>query len=186
MRTSIRLYGKTFFSNIRYIDKYIRGAQHLGNRHQDRLRFFKEFLNCCNNENRKYLQVGVRDSKIGKNWICVDLYDKSPLVDFNFDIRSLEFPDDMFDGIVCNAILEHVDDPARAIRELYRVLRPTGKIWVEVPLNQPYHPSPNDYWRVTPEGLRLWMRQFKEVSCGGFFINNSAIYTGVYFYGIKP
>ena len=185
MRTSFRLYCKSFFPNIRYLDKYVRGGQWLKDKHDDRIKFTAEFFEYCNAANRKCLQIGVRGAKCGKNWVSVDLYDKSPLIDFNYDIRSLGFADETFDGIVCNAILEHVDDPVKSTAEMHRVLRPGGRIWVEVPLNQPYHPSPEDYWRVTPEGLRIWMRQFKEISSGGFFIENSTIYTGIYFYGEK-
>jgi SAM-dependent methyltransferase len=185
MRTSLRLYCSTLFPNIRYIDKYIRGAQKLNNRHDDRIALCREFMEYCSAEGKRCLQIGVRGEKCGKNWVSVDRYDQSPLIDFHYDIRALEFPDGSFDGIVCNAILEHVEEPQRAIGELFRVLRPGGRIWVEVPLNQPYHPSPGDFWRVTPEGLRIWMSQFKERSCGGFFIDNSAIFTGVFFYGEK-
>ena len=186
MRTDSWLYCKTFFPNIRYLDKYVRGAQYLKDKHRDRVRFSGEFMLYCNSGKRKCLQIGVRGAKFGHNWVSVDLFDKSPNVDFNYDVRNLGFADDIFDGISCNAILEHVDDPVKSISELHRVLRPGGRIWVEVPFNQPYHPSPDDYWRVSPAGLRRWMRQFKEISSGGFLIENSAVYTGSYFYGEKP
>lgn len=185
MHTSIRMYCKTLPANIRYIDKYVRGGQMLKDKHHDRITLLFEFMEYCNSANRKCLQIGVRGAKCGKNWVSVDLYDKSPLIDFKYDVRSLGFADEIFDGVICTAILEHVDDPVKSIGELHRVLRRGGRIWVEVPLNQPYHPSPNDYWRVTPEGLKIWMRQFKEISSGGFFIDNSAIFTGTYYYGEK-
>jgi SAM-dependent methyltransferase len=145
---------------------------------------FAEFL-AFSAAGKNCLQIGVRGNKVGPNWVSVDLHDSSPLIDFHYDITSLGFADALFDACMCNAILEHVDDPQKAISELYRVLKPAGQIWVEVPLNQPYHPSPNDYWRVTPPGLRTWMAAFREISCGGFFINRSVIYTGTYFYGEK-
>jgi SAM-dependent methyltransferase len=186
MKTNIGLYAKTFFKNIRYLDKYVRGAQKLQTGPSSRERRFQEFLYYGNSQGGKCLQIGARGSKYGDNWVSVDLYDTSPLIDFNYDIRSLGFKDSVFDAVVCNAILEHVDDPQKALSELFRVLRPGGKIWVEVPLNQPYHPSPQDYWRITPDGLRILMRAFEEISCEGFLINTSAIYTGTYFYGQKP
>ncbi|MBN1128717.1 MAG: class I SAM-dependent methyltransferase [Chitinispirillaceae bacterium] len=186
MRTNVKLYAKSFFSNIRYLEKHVRGAQKLLKGPDTRELLFREFLNYGNETGRKSLQIGARRSKLGANWVSVDLFDTSPLIDFNYDVRSLGFDDNQFDAIACNAILEHIDDPPKAIGELFRVLRPGGRIWVEVPLNQPYHPSPQDFWRVTPEGLRQWMKAFRERSCAGFLINNSVIYTGSYYYGHKP
>ena len=124
-------------------------------------------------------------AKPGPNWTSVDLYDTSEKIDFNYDIHNLGFGNAEFDVVCCNAVLEHVEDPAKAIRELQRVLKPGGLVWVEVPFNQPYHPCPHDYWRVTPEGIRLWMRDFEEIASGFFRIHRSPIYNGVYYYGRK-
>jgi len=42
------------------------------------------------------------------------------------DITQIAFPDDAFDGIICTHVLEHIPDDAKAMRELYRVLKPAG------------------------------------------------------------
>jgi SAM-dependent methyltransferase len=49
------------------------------------------------------------------------------------DITRLEFPAASFDAVVAGEVLEHVDDDARAIAELHRVLRPGGWCLVSVP-----------------------------------------------------
>lgn len=160
---------------------YYRAARRLGDRSRARERLFRELV--AGSEGKPCLQIGVRDQKYAPHWVSVDLYDHSDYIDYNYDIHALEFEDGTFDVVVCNAVLEHVEDPLRAISELRRVLRKGGRIWVEVPFNQPYHPSPNDYWRVTPDGMRLWMKDFTEISSGLFRIDKSAVYNGVYFYG---
>jgi SAM-dependent methyltransferase len=54
------------------------------------------------------------------------------------DVTSLDFPDDSFDAIVCNHVLEHVPDDRRAMRELRRVLRPGGwSVLLVPPLDRP-------------------------------------------------
>lgn len=131
------------------------------------------------------LQVGVRESKLAPHWKVVDLYDPSPLVDFHYDVQEMAFEDASFDFVVCPAILEHVPYPQKAIAEMHRILKANGEIWVEIPFNQPYHPSPQDYWRVTPEGLRLWMRDFEEIKLGVHLIEGSSIYNAIYFHGRK-
>lgn len=134
------------------------------------------------------LQIGARERPFGPNWTVVDLRERSPLVTAAMDVQALAFSAATFDAVVCNAVLEGVADPAAAIRELGRVLKPGGEIWIEVPFVQAHHPSPapgrgDDYWRVTPRGLRLWMRDFDQLSAGLFGL---PFWNGVYFHGRKP
>jgi ubiquinone/menaquinone biosynthesis C-methylase UbiE len=42
------------------------------------------------------------------------------------DIQRLPFPDDSFDLVTANMVVEHVADPARLVAEVERVLRPNG------------------------------------------------------------
>jgi SAM-dependent methyltransferase len=114
------------------------------------------------------LQIGVRGQKIAPDWFALDLYDKSDLIDYNYDVQDLPFEDGRFDCIVCNAILEHVPEPELALFEMHRVLRPGGQIWVEAPFLQAYHAHPHDFWRCTLHGMRLWMEDFDEVASGIF------------------
>ena len=136
-------------------------------------------------EGKPSLQIGARGSKYAPHWVSIDLYDDSPIIDFQYDVHEMPFASESFDFVVCNAVLEHVENPARAIAELHRVLRPKGEIWVEVPMSQPYHPSPGDFWRVTHKGILIWMKDFVEVSSGLVPIQGSPIYDYVYFHGTK-
>jgi SAM-dependent methyltransferase len=51
------------------------------------------------------------------------------------DITDLPFPDDSFDVVLCSHVLEHVAEDRKAMRELYRVLRPGGWALVLVPID---------------------------------------------------
>lgn len=42
-------------------------------------------------------------------------------------IMDIEFPDNSFDFVVTRLVLEHLPDPAAAVKEVHRVLRPEGK-----------------------------------------------------------
>ncbi|MDO1511960.1 methyltransferase domain-containing protein [Maribacter confluentis] len=65
------------------------------------------------------------------NYVTTDL--NSPLADVKADICNLPFNDDTFDVILCNHVLEHIPDDTKALKELYRVMKPGGWGIFQVP-----------------------------------------------------
>lgn len=59
-----------------------------------------------------------------------------------------------FDHIECISVLEHSLKPWLMAANLERVLKPGGTIFVSVPLVWRIHGYPNDYWRLTPAGVK--------------------------------
>ncbi len=59
-----------------------------------------------------------------KQYVTADL--ESPLADLHFDVQDTQLPDESFDVLICNHLLEHVADDRQALRELYRILKPGG------------------------------------------------------------
>ncbi len=53
------------------------------------------------------------------------------------DIETMPFADDSFGTVICTEVLEHVPDPATAIREFRRILRPGGVLIGSVPARSP-------------------------------------------------
>jgi len=91
------------------------------------------------------------------------------------DIHNLPLEDTSVDAIICKAVLEHVQDPFKAVDEIYRVLKPGGKCLVYVPFLYPYHASQanyKDYYRYTADGVKYLFRNFSKIeSCSvrGYF-----------------
>ncbi len=50
-----------------------------------------------------------------------------------FDVQALDFPSGYFDLIICNGVLEQVDDPELALSELHRCLKPGGGLIAQTP-----------------------------------------------------
>lgn len=59
----------------------------------------------------------------------------SPLADIKFDIQDIPLEDETFDLVICNHVLEHVDDDQKAMREFYRILKKGGQAILQVPMN---------------------------------------------------
>ena len=51
---------------------------------------------------------------------------ESPLADLHFDIQQIPIEENRFDVVICNHLMEHVEDDRLAMRELHRILRPGG------------------------------------------------------------
>ncbi len=77
------------------------------------------------------------------DYTTADLY--SPIVDVKADILNLPFEDKLFDFVLCNHVLEHIEDDAKAMSELFRVLKPGGIGIFQIPqdlsLEQTYENS---------------------------------------------
>jgi SAM-dependent methyltransferase len=63
------------------------------------------------------------------------------------DAEHLPFRDCAFDKIIATEVLEHVFDDERAMRELFRVLRPGG----EVAVSCPHHRAERLFWAMSWE-----------------------------------
>jgi len=50
----------------------------------------------------------------------------SPIADVKADICDLPFKDNSYDIIFCNHVLEHIPNDEKAMKELYRVMKPGG------------------------------------------------------------
>jgi len=91
--------------------------------------------------------------RVVEGYVNVDLF-LVPGVDVVTDAESLPFASDTFQRIECDAVLEHVRDPARVMDEMCRVLAPGGYLHLVTPFCHPFHEYPKDFRRFTLDGLR--------------------------------
>jgi len=71
----------------------------------------------------------------GDKYITADI--ESPLAKVKMDIHQIPFGENHFDVVLCNHVLEHVQDDIKAMSEIYRVLKPGGWAIMQVPFFSP-------------------------------------------------
>ena len=81
----------------------------------------------------------------------------------------IPFPDEYFQGVFCCWLLEHLNEPLRAMTEIYRVLKPVGYACIIVPSPRNMVAFYDDYTHVRPY-TRTSLLQLAEDS--GFAKNN--------------
>ncbi|MFH4967901.1 methyltransferase domain-containing protein [Gaetbulibacter sp. M240] len=55
------------------------------------------------------------------------------IADYTFDITNINQDDNTFDTIIAYHILEHISDDKKAMTELFRVLKPNGRVFIQTP-----------------------------------------------------
>lgn len=108
----------------------------------------------------RVLDLGCGQRRL-KGAVRCDLMIEAPGV--RADAARLPFGAATFDCVLATALLEHVPHPQRVVREIHRVLRPSGALYVEVPFLEGFHADPDDYQRFTFRGLDVLLRRFEIV-----------------------
>lgn len=131
------------------------------------IKIFKKNLN----KNSKILVIGggnigsglqelYQDSSI--DLISTDIY-PSDKINFISDCHNIPIKDESVDGVIIQAVLEHVINPNKVINEVYRILKKDGIILAETPFMQSSHEEPYDFHRYTELGHRWLLKSFKEI-----------------------
>ncbi len=83
------------------------------------------------------------------DYITADLI--SPWAKVKLDVQNMPLPDNEFDAILCNHVLEHVPNDQKAMSELFRIMKPGGFGIFQVPLNPSLEKTREEEWVNTPE-----------------------------------
>ena len=133
-------------------------------------------------KNKKYqiLDVGCGEkpyqslfSPFTKQYIGVDIDRK--VADIVAPAEKLPFKESIFDLVVCFQTLEHCQNPEKVIGEMKRVLKPKGYMVLSTHGIWMHHPSPNDYYRWTHEGLRELFKTFSTIEVEATLSNWSSL-----------
>lgn len=116
--------------------------------------------------NNRGKENGWIDQYLGKvKYVVLDkVADYHP--DIVGDVLDLPFENESVDAVLGIHLLEHVEEPQRAVREIYRVLKPGGYAYFDTPFLFYYHPMRGyykDFYRFTRDAWEYMCRDFKTV-----------------------
>ena len=80
-------------------------------------------------------QIFFKKFKKFNHWNYLTFDINSPIADIKGDLKSMKFKDESFDLVICNHVLEHIEDDKMALEEIYRVLNINGIAILQVPIN---------------------------------------------------
>jgi SAM-dependent methyltransferase len=99
------------------------------------------------------------------NLIKTDAYLYSTDLHCLADAHSLPFEDNTFGYVYSLAVFEHLHSPWIAADEIYRVLKPGGKVYTLTAFMQHMHGYPHHYFNMTTSGLARIFQSFEITSC---------------------
>lgn len=97
------------------------------------------------------------------------------VLDIELDVgKQVPLPDQSIDTILSTQVLEHISDFHAYLADCVRLLRPSGRLIISVPMQWRHHEMPYDYWRFTRYGIT------KSLESAGFGILDLRPCGGVY------
>jgi SAM-dependent methyltransferase len=114
-----------------------------------------------------HLSIGGGPSRVHPSVVNLNL---APFenVDLVGTAYQLPFAEGAVQAVHCEAVIEHLEHPEVAVREIFRVLRPGGAVYAATPFLQVYHGYPDHYQNYTVTGhTRLFERAGFEIQDAG-------------------
>lgn len=98
--------------------------------------------------------------------VCVDI-ENGTGVDLVADAHDLHMVEDnSVDFVTSVSVLEHVRYPQKIVKEMHRILKPGGIIYINVPFIFPFHADPSDFYRFTFKGIDILCEDFEKLDSG--------------------
>lgn len=110
-------------------------------------------------------------------YVSADLSEPEAML--KLDITNIELPAGSQDIVICSHVLEHIPDDASAMRELARITRPTGVVFVQVPQNVEKFSTHEDPTIVTQEARASAFGQHDHVRIYGLDLTERLLAAGL-------
>ena len=134
---------------------------------RNRREIFRRWFDALHLQNASVLDVGGRIQPYRElipfthTYWSIDVR-KTALVNVLANAEDLPFADNSVDIVICTQMIEYVTDPSALAREIHRVLRVGGSLFLSAPSIFP-RDSDQDRWRFFPVALGQLFGTFSEL-----------------------
>jgi SAM-dependent methyltransferase len=95
-------------------------------------------------------------------------------IDLAATLYAIPIRNNTVDAVINVEVIEHLAEPVQALSEIFRILRPGGRLYLIAPQGWEVHDIPNDYFRFTRYGLqylfeKVGLRVLSIAPLGGYF-----------------
>lgn len=135
----------------------------------------------------------------GDKYVCGDLFAAGyqyPKHVRNINVLDIPFADNTFDLVICNHVLEHIVDDIAAMKELKRVMNPSGAAILQVPISRVLTETLEDASAISPaqreplfgqsDHVRIYAQDYPvRLEKAGFKVRRENISTEYFRYGLN-
>jgi SAM-dependent methyltransferase len=75
-------------------------------------------------------------------------------LDYVAPLHKMPIDSDKFDAVLCTQVLEHLELPRESVKEMFRVIKPGGRLFLTAPMSHEEHQVPYDFFRYTSYGVK--------------------------------
>ncbi len=131
--------------------------------------FFKQKFISVDCYTEKLFKRGAYNKFLVKNKKIIKIYK-----DYSFHYKNIKLQKNSADLVIVPNLIHHIQDLNSLLKQIKKILKPRGKVYIFEPLLRELHQEPEDYGRFTPYGLRkilkeIGFKNFKIKFCGGPF-----------------
>lgn len=113
---------------------------------------------------QSFISVDCVSPKLKKRGAYNRIKTKSEVIvkqkNYQFNYKKIKLPNNFADLILIPNLMHHIDDVDILFKQIKKILKKNGKVYIFEPLVRELHQVPEDYFRITPFGFQKLLKKY--------------------------
>ncbi len=113
---------------------------------------------------QSFISVDCVSPKLKKRGAYNKIKAKSEVIikqkNYQFNYKEIKLPNNFADLIIIPNLMHHIDDIEILFKQIKKILKKNGKVYIFEPLVRELHQMPEDYFRITPFGFKKLLKKY--------------------------